>query len=86
MGLEPGRLPGRLDTLQGGGEFIGGAGDQVPGRAAGGGGLAGQPGLGRVAFHHPVPAVPVAADGLDQVEPGIHRLEQRPVALFAGRQ
>jgi hypothetical protein len=26
MGLEPGRVPGRLDTLEAGGEFVGGAG------------------------------------------------------------
>ena len=56
-----------------------------PGRAAGAGRPVSRAWAG-FAFHYPVPAAPVAGNGLDQVEPGVYRFEQRPVALFAGSQ
>ena len=82
--LELGISGFRVDSLPFMIETIGTHADQVP---------AGRPALAPVsrawagfAFHYPVPAAPVAGNGLDQVEPGVYRFEQRPVALFAGSQ
>ena len=69
MGFEPGRVPGRFDMLQASGEFISGAGDQVPGRSADPGRLAGQPSLGGAASTTRNPLCPLPGMAWTRLNP-----------------